>query len=301
MMSGNALSRLNVIGCGRVGQTLAKIFHALGICQIQHLKSRDVRQAADAANFIGAGVPVSQLDQMAAAELWLLSVPDTSISDTAQALSEVMADQSDTSAQQPIVFHCSGFKTADALAALRLKHVSLASVHPVLSFASPVTATQQFRGTACGMEGDAYALQVLKQIFSAAGGLCFEIDAASKPLYHAAAVFCTNFTVVMQALAREAWHDSGVPPELTSQIQSALLRTTVENVLSMGPGRAITGPAARGDVDVVKAQGALVTHWHPQAGEVYRILSSMARALALTQSTHGLVCNYPPETAGNQR
>ena len=301
MMSGTALPRLNVIGCGRVGQTLAKIFHALGICQIQHLKSRDFRQAADAASFIGAGVAVSRLDQMAAAELWLLSVPDASISDTAQALAEVRAVQSDASAQRSIAFHCSGFKTADALAALSLKHVSVASVHPVLSFASPVTATQQFRGTACGMEGDAYALEVLRQIFSAAGGLCFEIDAASKPLYHAAAVFCTNFTVVMQALAREAWHDSGVPPELASHIQSALLRTTVENVLSMGPGLAITGPAARGDVEVVDAQGAVVAQWHPQAGEVYRILSTLARALALTQSTHELVGNFPPESGRNHR
>ncbi len=300
-MSAPERPRLNVVGCGRVGQTLAKIFHALGICQIQHLKSRDVRQAADAANFIGAGVAVSRLDQMAAAELWLLSVPDASISETAQALSQVMVVPSDTAVQRPIAFHCSGFKTADALTALSLKHVSVASVHPVLSFASPATATQQFRGTACGMEGDAFALEVLRQIFSAAGGLCFEIDAASKPLYHAAAVFCTNFTVVMQALAREAWHDSGVPPELSSQIQSALLRTTVENVLSMGPGRAITGPAARGDLEVVKAQGDVVAQWHPQAGEVYRILSAMARSLALRESTGKPFENAQPDAGGNRR
>jgi predicted short-subunit dehydrogenase-like oxidoreductase (DUF2520 family) len=71
---------------------------------------------------------------------------------------------------------------------------------------------------------------------------------------------------------------------MAAQMQRGLLTATVENVLALGP-KAITGPAARGDVDVVRAQGAAVAEWHERAGLLYRELSALAAALAQTGST----------------
>jgi len=155
----------------------------------------------------------------------------------------------------------------------------VASAHPVLNFASPSTGVRQFAGTPCGLEGDAPALAWLHTALTAIGGRCFEIASADKPLYHAAAVFSSNFTVVLQGIAQDAWRSAGVPSELMRPLTEALLKSTVENVLAMGPALALTGPAARGDTAVVQAQGQMVQSWSAPAGEVYKTLSELAAKL----------------------
>jgi predicted short-subunit dehydrogenase-like oxidoreductase (DUF2520 family) len=269
------LTSFNVIGCGRVGQTLAALLHQHGHVQVQDLYSRSFSSAEQAAQFVGAGQPVANLADMRAADVWLLSVPDAQVAAAAQALATAQGTQLAGS----VVFHNSGFLSAAELQPLQALGCHVASAHPVLNFASPDTGVRQFAGTPCGLEGDAAALAWLHTAFSAIGGRCFEIASADKPLYHAAAVFSSNFTVVLQGIAQDAWHSAGVPPELMRPLTEALLKSTVDNVLTMGPAQALTGPAARGDTAVVQAQGEVVQRWSAPAGELYKTLSALAAQL----------------------
>ena len=267
--------KLNVIGCGRVGQTLAALLHQHGQVHVQDLYSRSFSCAEQAAKFVGAGKPVAALHLMRPADVWLLSVPDAQVGAVAQALAAAQGAK----LAGAIVFHNSGFLSAAVLQPLQALGCHAASAHPVLNFASSDTGVRQFAGTPCGLEGDAKALAWLHTALTAIGGRCFEIASADKPLYHAAAVFCSNFTVVLQGLAQDAWHSAGVPPELLRPLTEALLTSTVNNVLAMGPAQALTGPAARGDASVVQAQGQVVAQWHAPAGEVYALLSQLAAEL----------------------
>jgi predicted short-subunit dehydrogenase-like oxidoreductase (DUF2520 family) len=269
------LKTFNVIGCGRVGQTLAALLHQHALVQVQDLYSRSFRSAEQAAKFVGAGQPVAELTQMRAADVWLLSVPDAQVGAAAQAL----ADAQGAKLAGSTVFHNSGFLSSAVLQPLQDLGCHVASAHPVLNFASPDTGVRQFAGTPCGLEGDALALAWLNTALTAIGGHCFEIASADKPLYHAAAVFSSNFTVVLQGIAQDAWRSAGVPPELMRPLTEALLRSTVDNVLAMGPAQALTGPAARGDTAVVQAQGEVVKCWNAPAGDVYKTLSELAAQL----------------------
>jgi predicted short-subunit dehydrogenase-like oxidoreductase (DUF2520 family) len=266
------LKTLNVIGCGRVGQTLAALLHQHGQVRVQDLYSRRLSSAEQAAQFVGAGQPVADLAQMRAADVWLLSVPDAQIEGVAQALAEAQGSH----LAGALACHHSGFLSSTLLAPLQSLGCDVASAHPVLNFASPDTGVRQFAGTPCGLEGDALALAWLQQALTALGARCFEIASADKPLYHAAAVFCSNFTVVLQGLAQDAWQSAGVPPVLIRPLTEALLTSTLDNVLAMGPAQALTGPAARGDTAVVQAQAEAVKRWHAPAGEVYQTLSELA-------------------------
>ncbi len=270
----------NVIGCGRVGQTLAALLHQHAQVQVQDLYSRSFSSAEQAAMFVGAGQPVAELPQMRTADVWLLSVPDAQVGAAAQALAEAQGAK----LAGAIVFHNSGFLSAAELQPLQALGCHVASAHPVLNFASPDTGVRQFAGTPCGLEGDATALAWLHTALTAIGGRCFEIASADKPLYHAAAVFSSNFTVVLQGIAQDAWQTAGVPPDLMRPLTEALLKSTVDNVLAMGPAKALTGPAARGDTAVVQAQGAIVQSWNAPAGEIYKALSELAAKLK--QSGH---------------
>jgi predicted short-subunit dehydrogenase-like oxidoreductase (DUF2520 family) len=277
------MKTLNVVGCGKVGQTLARVFHASGACTVQDLKGVELSEATRAAEFIQAGRPVEALRDMRPADLWLVTVPDTRIASVAADIAAASPALS-----KAVAFHCSGFLPASTLAPLRALGWTLASIHPVLTFANPGAAVTQFPGTPCGLEGDEDALEVLRLLFGAIGARCFPVQTERKPLYHAAAVFSSNFTVVLQAIAREAWAAAGVPDDLAPKIQASLMKATVENVAELG-ARAITGPAARGDAQVVRDQGADVFRWHPDAGVIYQELSRLARRLALHQST------FPPQ------
>jgi predicted short-subunit dehydrogenase-like oxidoreductase (DUF2520 family) len=271
------LKTLNVIGCGRVGQTLAKLLQ--GQLQIQDLYSRTFASAQKAVAFVGAGNAVADLAQMRSADIWLISVPDAQVSLVAQTLIEASQRAPHLQFAGATAFHNSGFLSSEALAPLQALGCHVASVHPVLNFASPETGVSQFAGTPCGLEGDVVALALLEPLITAIGGRCFEIASAHKPLYHAAAVFASNFTTVMQGVAQDAWQSAGVPSEMMRPLTQALMQSTIDNVLAMGPAQALTGPAARGDTAVVQAQAQVVQNWNAQAGEAYRFLSVMASNL----------------------
>ena len=266
-----------------MGQTLAALLHQRGVCVVQDLYSRTPVSAEQAARFVGAGRVAPSLAAMRPADLWLISVPDGQIADVAAQLAKVQGQ----ALQGAVAWHNSGFLSAEVLAPLQAMGASTASVHPVLSFATPASAVAQFAGTLCGLEGQPQALAVLRPWVAAMGGQSFEIESAKKPLYHAAAVFCSNFTVVLQGVAQEAWRESGVPAELLAPLTQALLQSSVANVAKLGPAEALTGPAARGDTAVVQRQAEAVQAWHGQAGEVYQLLSDMATKFKRTGRTQG--------------
>lgn len=270
-------TQLSVIGAGRVGQTIAHLLAQKAGLGIHHVVCRQHQHAEEAASFIGKGVPQTDLAAIHASDVWLIGVPDSAIESTADALADV-ARRLDW--KPAIAFHCSGFHASDRLMALTNLGWSVASVHPALNFATPQDAAQQFAGTLCGIEGDALAARWLTEAMALIGGKTFNLDAQTKVLYHAAAVFCSNFTMALQDIAQQAWRSAGLPEEVIGPLNRQLLETSVRNALALGPAKAITGPAARGDATTVLSQLATVSAWSSDAGLIYQALSDAAFRLA---------------------
>lgn len=249
------MKTLNVIGCGRVGQTLTRLWLAQGGFAVQDLHARSANSAAKVAVLIGAGRPVAELAAMRPADVWMLSVHDTQVAVVAAELAQVVPVLD--AANPPVAFHCSGFLGAAALAPLRERGWQLASAHPLLNFASPETGVAQFSGTSCGLEGDAPAVQMLADALLVIGGNSFNVASELKPLYDAAAVFSSNLTVVLQAVAQEAWRAAGVPEALLPRLNASLLQNTVDNLLTLGSASALTGPAGvhRQEMPIVRSVG----------------------------------------------
>jgi len=89
-------------------------------------------------------------------------------------------------------------------------------------------------------------------------------------------VFASNFLPVLQDLAQQLWRDSGVPADMAARLNTTLLRNVVNNILTLGPAAALTGPAARGDSALVQRQGEAVAQWNATAGQAYQALSQLA-------------------------
>lgn len=270
--------RVNLVGTGRVGQTLARrIVDAEG-WEIQDVFVRDPARARAALDFIGAGRPVKDLAAMRPADLWLLTVPDDRIATVAAAIAAA-------GTAAAVAVHCSGCLPAAEMAALGAAGWQLASAHPILTFAEPALSVTRLAGTFFGIEGDAAACERATALVRVIGGRAFAIRSDSKAIYHGAAVFSNCFAVVLQAVARQSWARAGVPDDIAAELNAGLLRATVENLLAVGPQAALTGPAARGDHGVVERQRAAFAAWDAQAARVYAELSAMAGRLKATGST----------------
>ena len=266
--------KLNLIGAGRVGQTLAHLATKSKALQVQDVLTTSLASAQAACTFIGEGRAVENIQAMRPADLWMIATPDAQIGVAAQALAYCIG------ATHALVFHCSGALGSNTLEPLRIHGALLASAHPILSFATPSLAYMQWAGTPCALEGDAAAIAVLKPLLNQLGAHCFEIQSADKLLYHAGAVFATNFLPVLQSVAEAAWEKAGVPDEIIQRLRGSLLTNAVNNIVTLGPQAALTGPAARGDLAAIARQSQAVSQWDAQAGEAYSALSTLGLRLA---------------------
>lgn len=273
------MKTLNIIGAGRVGRSLAHLWQARGVFEIQDVLTRSTASANEAIQFIGAGRAVETLDAMRTADVWMLAVPDGQIDKVANDLSNTVVAGVFV-ALNAIVFQCSGALSSATLQSLKDKGSHVTSAHCILSFSAPSSAIVQFAGTPCALEGDVTAAKILKPAFEAIGAKCFDLAATDKVLYHAAAVFATNFLPVLQVVAADLWRSTGMPQDMIAPLSASLLRNAVQNITTQGAVQALTGPAARGDTAVVALQGEAVADWQADAGQAYRALSTLAGRIA---------------------
>jgi predicted short-subunit dehydrogenase-like oxidoreductase (DUF2520 family) len=266
------MATLNIVGAGHVGRVLGRLFAASGSYQVQDVLTRSHASARDAIAFIGAGTALADMASLRRADVWMLAVGDDQIAPVCAQLAAAGL------LQGALVFHCSGAKSsAELIAAGAL----VASVHPVRSFADPAAVAKDFAGTFCGVEGDAAALAQLAPALTAIGARMVVIDAAAKTVYHAAAVFASNYLVTVVDAALRAYQAAGIPADVALQMARPLATETLNNVFRLGPEAALSGPIARGDLLTVARQQQAIDGWHPPTGALYAALADATTALAV--------------------
>ena len=267
---------LSIIGCGKVGQALGRLWHDRQTFVLLDILNRSTASAQQACAFIGAGSVAADHAALRNADIYLIATSDDQIAACCNALAAAGKLQPGS-----IVFHCSGALSSLELAAATAQGAAVASVHPIRSFADPQQVAGHFDGTWCGSEGDAAALAVLGSAFSAIGAQSVEIRREQKTLYHAAAVFASNYQVTLIDVAQQAYVAAGIPPELALKLIEPLLSESAANAFRLGPVTALTGPIARGDLATVSRQYQAVRQWQPQIAELYQQFAALTTDLAL--------------------
>jgi predicted short-subunit dehydrogenase-like oxidoreductase (DUF2520 family) len=268
---------LNVIGGGRVGRTLARVWASNGAFAIGDVFDHVRVTAEDAVTFIGAGRAAGALSEMCAAGVWMLTPPDDQIVPCGKALAA-----SGLLKTGDVVFHCSGALPSRDLAAV-LGGTAVASVHPLKSFADPALAAGTFGGTYCAAEGDVAALAILRPAFERSGARVSEIDPAFKTVYHAASVIVCNYLTALLETGLRGYEKSGFKRDDALYMMEPLVRETLDNVFRLGTVDALTGPIARGDHAVVARQVEALNAWDPRIADIYKKLGAVAVDLARAQ------------------
>jgi predicted short-subunit dehydrogenase-like oxidoreductase (DUF2520 family) len=241
--------RINLIGAGRVGQTLGYLLAHSGLCTVQAVVSRTKLSADEAIDFIGQGYYVAAVEELPPAELTLITTPDDAIVQ----ISERLAHNSALRAGD-LVIHCSGRYSANCLMAVKEQGCWVASLHPLCSIANPAQGVLAFNGMLCALEGDVLAVEALWSLFSAVGVLPFRIASHQKALYHAASVFAANYVVTLANQAHLCFQQAGVDDALIKPLINQLMQSSVDNLMQAeSPAQALTGPLQRGDSATISA------------------------------------------------
>lgn len=203
----------------------------------------------------------------------ILGVPDEHIETTCSLLVTAGAVGSGKA-----VLHLSGSVSLAALNEARQAGATVLSIHPLQTAPDVDAAISRFPGSAMAVtahEEDGYRLG--EKLARDAGGSPFRLPDEWKPLYHAAAVFASNYLVVVEALADRLFRSAGL--RNARGLLAPLARATLENFLSEGAA-ALTGPAARGDAGTVRRNLRALQEHAPEAIPAYIALARAALDLA---------------------
>jgi predicted short-subunit dehydrogenase-like oxidoreductase (DUF2520 family) len=196
----------------------------------------------------------------------LLCVPDAEIAAAAAAI-----------APRELVGHTSG---ATPLTALDAAGEAAFGLHPLQTFAGG-EPPERFEGVGAAVAGTSpAALAVARGLAERVGMRPFEIADRDRAAYHAAASVASNFLVVLQDAAEQVAAGAGLAAGEARALLAPLVRSTVENWAEHGPGRALTGPIARGDETTVERQRDAVAAAAPDLVELFDVLAERTRALA---------------------
>ena len=188
-------------------------------------------------------------------ELVLLCVPDAAIPEAAV---EVPTG--------PWVAHVSG---ATPLAALE-PHVRRFGVHPLQTFTRARGAEQLDGAWAAVTAETDEARAVGSWVAETLGLRPFPLDDSARTLYHAGAVFVSNYLVTLHRAASLLLESAGAPPEALEP----LMRRTIDNHFEL------TGPISRGDWSTVEAHRAAIREAQPELEQLYEALAGATLELA---------------------
>lgn len=181
-------------------------------------------------------------------ELLLIAVSDRAIVDVAAKVPETDA----------LLFHASG-----ALLSVRDGF----SLHPLRAL-PPVGEAIDLAGTLLVFEGA--HRRTAKLIASAIGARFAEVSPEKKALYHAAAVFGSNYVAAMLDVSERLMREAGVGSVREDLI--ALAGSAIENWRRHHDEKRFTGPAARGDRDVL-LRHLEAMRGDPQLAQIYELLA----------------------------
>ena len=255
--------RIAVIGAGNVAWHLAPALSAAGHT-ITAIYSRSAASREALARQLPQARPVASLDlEHIAAEVVVLAVPDAALAEVAAALKVSLGT---------IVVHTSGSQPLAVLQPVR--GASIGVFYPLQTFSkskpvslasAPLLVEAQEEET----------LQQIEQLAFSISSKVYRVSSEARRQLHLAAVFACNFTNHLLGISQQLLREANLPKELLQP----LIQETIEKAAQQDPFAVQTGPAVRGDGNVLQAHLQMLRQ-HPRYQAIYSQLSQSIREQA---------------------
>jgi len=243
-----------LVGAGNVAAHLGLALASQGI-RIVEVCNRTPGTGQDLADRLGATFIADIMAITKAADLYILAVSDSAIATLAGSMH----------LNDKMVVHTSGTTGMNVLANIS---ENIGVFYPLQTF-SPGRATM-FRGIPVCLESNSpEGEQQLRKLAERLTDIVQFLDSDHRKLLHLSAVFASNFTNFMYTIAEDLIIAHGIPFEL----MKPLISHTAEIARQEDVFRQQTGPALRGDLDVLSSHRKLLAE-HPDYLEIYNLISN---------------------------
>ena len=269
-MSGQSSRAIGLIGPGRAGVGLALALAQAGYSARLH--GRNKKSVPAPLTLTTGGKAPAWIGDV---EVVILAVRDDAITPLATSLATARAIS-----DRHVVLHLSGVQGQEALGPLVTTRAALGSFHPLQTIVEPELAPARLKGAWAAVEGMPRAVEAGERIAQDLGMRPFRIATKSKAIYHAGAVFASNYLVVVEAIAQRLLRHAGLSDADAWAALRPLVEGTFENLSRHEPREALTGPVVRADT------ATIVRHLESLAvddAKLYRALGRAALELAQKQ------------------
>jgi|SRR5690554_1932227 len=245
-----------VIGTGNLAWHLAPALENAGHI-VTEVYGRNLDKAAKITSRLYAAEITDDLDfSESQAEIYILSVSDQAIPEIADSI--ILPEDS-------LLVHTSGATPMDILAYSSASYIG--TFYPLQSF----TASREVN---FGMipilyeSDDKHALKMLGTLAESISSRSYYIKSRDRQALHIAAVFASNFTNHMLRLSEEILERQGLDFEMLKP----LVIEQISKSLEMGPEASQTGPALRGDLNILDQHYQFLSY-REQIAEIYKLIS----------------------------
>ena len=263
-----AMTRIGVVGAGRVGAVLAAALREAG-----HEIAAVAGESHASRTRIDTLLPGVRVDKPTAVsracDLLLLTVPDDMLSNVVTMLAASGAIR-----EGQYVVHTSGKHGLAVLQPAADAGAHVLAMHPAMTFTGTDVDLARLAGCVYGVTANPDTDDLAAKLVADLRGRLLRVEEDRRALYHAGLAHGANHLVTLVSQAMDLLRDSGADdPAATLR---PLLTAALDNALEYGSA-ALTGPIVRGDVETVRAHLRDIAANRPATLESY---VAMARATA---------------------
>jgi len=270
-----------LIGAGRAGSALAKAMSNRGF-HFDWIVSRNKEKVAELARTVKAplsGDSIADMPQISG--ILIIAVSDKDITSVAKEVAE--ADI--IVGAETVALHLSGALGPEALSALADRGVATLAFHPGQTFTLDSDHHSVFNDVVFDMEGDDRACRTGHDIAELLGATSVVLNREQRVIVHTAMSMASNYTAALLTLSENLILTTGCSIDSARAMLAPLVKNTVSNCFESGPIAALTGPVARGDINVIHDHLTALDVLDTDTGELYRLMGRIAAKIALKRGS----------------
>jgi len=238
--------KIAIIGAGKVAHSLVPALVKSGY-NVEAIHSRNFISAKKLAQKYSIKHFTDSLKEIpAGVRIFLLSMPDSEIKNTAEKLSRLHINFA-----KSYVVHFSGVEDISVLRSLEKKGAATGSLHLMQTF--PGKRVTNLKGVRAALEtDDERSYKLLTKLSKDLQLKPFRIRSEDKVYYHLAGVIGSNFLAGNLYNSEELLSLCGIDKKDSFEILKSTIFTTLENTKMFGAANALSGPIDRGDLKTIE-------------------------------------------------
>lgn len=237
-------TKIAIIGAGRIAYSLTSALLKEGYI-VDTIISRKINSAKALAGKFGVKKYFDDKNLISkSVNVFFITVPDSEIKKTAVQLSKLKFSTA-------FFIHFSGAEDISVLNPLKVKGGKTGSLHLMQTFPSKKIVNIKNVNSAIETNDDSM-YKFLLQLCSDLQLIPFRIDSKDKTYYHLAGVFASNFLAGNLLNAQKLLSLNNIDEQKYFKILSSTIQSTLQNIKTVGPAKALSGPVDRGDIKTIQ-------------------------------------------------